>query len=139
MTEHEKRALRLVTDLKSWLGPNPDEAGAVQVAKHDLEGAYTEGFESGYKQGLADASEDAEKLFEELIKKAHDAGYAAGLKARLPSREESTAARIKWATQIADMQFSDDDKRREQIPSLGIVPWDTCYDWLAANMRKGDE
>lgn len=64
--------------------------------------------------------------------RAHTAGFEAGLKARLPSREEFD----RWVQSAHSNWLSDGGLDSEEVDSF--PSYLDAYDWLAANMRKGD-
>lgn len=67
------------------------------------------------------------------------AGFEAGGGKYFPTEEESRLARIHWATQMLDHTFvpgEEKELQRKQVDVIGIVPWNTCYDWIKKTIRK---
>jgi hypothetical protein len=53
---------------------------------------------------------------------------------RFPNEQECREARIEWATKAYEYQSVKSETNKAQIPTLGIVPWDTCYNWLKSKI-----
>jgi hypothetical protein len=62
-------------------------------------------------------------------KEAYEAGRQSVLD-RMPSEEDSRNERLRWAKGMYVFAPIKNDYMEQQIQTLGINPWNSCYEWL---------